>query len=364
MSPGAVISTTSVCLFPARRTSLVRDWSRCEHPAGGKSQGGRMASRRRLVAVVGGLTALVGGVVSAQAAPVSVHPKSVQVSRGDVTIVRTSVSGGAEIDYQVAFTGRLAVHGWTYTGTLQGTSVARSSWETFPGSGIPAFDVASPDGVVTGARGGGPDDPVDDTTGVAVSDRINRHGYSFTCDLSHDGGARWQVSIDTTSKLQQVDADTTRFTGTYRIVDVRTTVVGIAKNVTYGDVQLGVYSDTGWGQQLGPLQFSGQVVIGTARYVGDLVSAVAPYAPTSAITDLPISGTSAGHSVTGTCSGDINALLFLAVGTAYDLTCDLSLDDGPVVSVPLRAFITGGGGRCSGRECWRDDTGYFTHRTG
>src|SRR3954454_4929975 len=137
-----------------------------------------MASRRRLVAVVGGLTALVGGVVSAQAAPVSVHPKAVQVSRGDVTIVRTSVSGGAEIDYQVAFTGRLAVHGWAYTGTLTGTSVARSSWGRSRASGSPPFDVASPDGVVTGACGGGPNTPADDYTGVAVSTRINRHGYS------------------------------------------------------------------------------------------------------------------------------------------------------------------------------------------
>src|SRR4051794_41924692 len=99
-----------------------------------------MASRRRLVAVVAGLTALVGGVVSAQAAPVSVHPKSVQVSRGDVTIVRTSVSGGAEIDYQGAFTGRLAVPGWTYTRPPPGASVARSSRETFPRPGPPSFD--------------------------------------------------------------------------------------------------------------------------------------------------------------------------------------------------------------------------------
>jgi hypothetical protein len=314
-----------------------------------------MVSRRRLIAAVGGLTSIVAGVVSAQAAPVTVHPSSVRVSQGDVTILRTSVSDGQELDYQVTFSGPFAVHGWTYTGTLQGTAVA-TSWETFYGD-IPAFDVTSPDGVVTGACGGSPDNPADDATGLGVSEATNGHGYTFGCDLWHDG-VPWQVSIKTHSQQAQVDTDTTRFSGTYRLVDAETSLVGIEKNVTYGDVQLSSYTDDGGGVQFGPLHFSGQIVIGSTRYVGDLVSAVGPYIYSLPMPDMQVTGSSNGQQVTGACGGTVDPV-FSEVEWTYDFTCRLSVNGGPEVSVPLRATFTGGGGRCRGRQCWSDQRGYY-----
>jgi hypothetical protein len=309
---------------------------------------------RRVVMGVVGAASVVTGLGMAQAAPVSVHPQSVQVSRGSATIVQTRVSD-QEYDYQVAFTGPLAIHGWTHTGTLRGSSTAYL-WEAFAGT-IPDFPVATGDGVVTGDCAGGPDDPVDSNTGVGVSDLANVHGYSFGCDLGHNGGPRWHVNISTSLKEQVVGPKTTRFSGTYRVIDVQSSLVGIQQNVTYGDFQLTTYTDDGGGVQWGPFLFSGQMMIGSTRYDGDLVSDVGPYVYSLPMPEMTVSGSSHGLHVTGQCSGAYDPV-FSQVRNTYDFTCRLQVNAGALVTVPLRGFVTGGGGRCVSQQCWNDEDGY------
>lgn len=295
------------------------------------------------------------GLGMAQAAPVAVHPQSVQVSRGSVSIVATKVTA-QQTNFQVSFTGPLAVHGWTHNGTLRGTSTAYN-WEVFDRT-IPRFPVATGDGVVKGGCGGTPDDPVDSNTGVAASEVTDVHGYAFGCVLGHNGGPRWHVDIGTTLKEQVVGATTTRLTGTYRVVDARSSLVGIQQDVTYGDFQLTTYTDDGGGVQWGPLLFSGQLVIGSTRYVGDLASDVGPYVYSLPMPEMTVAGSSNGLHVTGQCTGAFDATLS-QVTTTYDFTCRLQVNAGPVVTVPLRGLVTHGSGRCLSRQCWRDEMGYF-----
>src|SRR4051812_47110961 len=127
------------------------------------SSWGMTVTRRRATTTAVGLTALVVSATGALAgSPVAVHPKTVHVSQGDITILQTVVNGGLEKDYDVTLTGPLAVHGWSHTGVLHGTSVAQIA-EAF-GTGIPEFSVSTDDGVVTGDCGGGRSDDLEDTT--------------------------------------------------------------------------------------------------------------------------------------------------------------------------------------------------------
>ncbi|MDQ1696091.1 MAG: hypothetical protein QOJ03_1444, partial [Frankiaceae bacterium] len=268
-----------------------------------------MLTRRRITTLAAAV-AVCAGAAASNAAPVSVHPKSIQVSRGDVTITRTSVSDAQEVDYTVSFVGPLKVHGWSHTGALTGTSSA-VIWETFTDN-IPNFDVATADRVVTGQCAGGPDNPVDDTTTVDLSDArdlLNRHGYSFDCVLSHDGGTPWQVIIKAQTQQSELSPDSTRFSGTYSVTDAETSVVGLDENVTYGDAQLTEYTDDGGGVQWGPLRLSGQIMIGTTRYRGDLVTDTGPYVFGGSIPDMTVSGSANGLTVSGDCSGVIDGVL-------------------------------------------------------
>lgn len=314
---------------------------------------------RRLVAAAIVVATVVTGSAALGAGPVSVSPSSVQVSKGSVTITRTSVSNGQELDYSVAFVGPLKVHGWSHNGRLSGTSTASYS-EAFSGE-IPNFSVASGDGRVTGQCGGAPNNPVDDTTGEGVSDLANRHGFVFDCVLADGGSTPWQVRIDALTQAKTSGAATTTFSGTYAVTDVETSLVGLDADVTYGDAQLTEYTDSGGGVQWGPLRLSGQVVVGAARYRGDLVSAVGPYGYGPTIPDMTVSGSANGSTVSGDCAGVFDDVLSQAVWT-MDFTCNLSVNGGAPATVQLRTTFPTGGGRCVDRQCWTDYAGYFTNQ--
>jgi hypothetical protein len=135
--------------------------------------------------------------------------------------------------------------------------------------------------------------------------------------------------------------------------------------VTYGDSQLMQYTDEGGGVQWGPLRLSGQIMIGTVRYRGDIVSEVGPYVREPLIPTMQVSGSHGGLTVSGSCANPFPGPLTQAVGQfewTFDWNCRLAVNGGPESTVLLRTIYTGGGGRCSGRACWGDFSGYFTEQ--
>ena len=315
-------------------------------------------ARGRLITAAAAATIVVSASAAMGATPISIDPSARQVSNGTVTIVRTIVSD-QQYDYSVAFDGPLNVHGWSHTGRLAGTSQA-FLWEVFDQT-IPNFDVSTDDGRVTGQCGGGMGNTVDDTTGLGLG--VTPNSYGFDCVLSLDGGTPWQINIDTST--QETDGPSTvTFSGTYNVVDTETaSLVGLDEDVTYGDAQLTEYTDDGGGVQWGPLRLSGQLMIGSTRYEGDLVSDIGPYVYSSPMPPMNMSGSANGMTVSGSCANTPNGPVSSVIGQVewtFDFNCQLAVNGGAPNTVHVRTVFNGGGGRCSGRQCWSDYKGYVT----
>lgn len=316
-------------------------------------------SRGRLISAITGATIVVGTSAAMGAAPVSIDPSARQVSNGAVSITRTIVND-QDYDYSVTFDGPLNVHGWSHTGRLAGTSEA-VLWEAFDQT-IPNFDVSTGDGRVTGQCGGSRQaTTVENTIGVDLEEVPDQ--YVFDCVLSLDDGTPWQIIIKT--QTQESDSPSTvTFTGTYRVVDTASSFVGLDEDVTYADAQLTEYTDDGGGVQWGPLRFSGQLMIGSVRYEGDLVSDVGPYVYSLPIPPMNMFGSANGLTVAGSCANTPNGAVSSVIGQVertMDFNCQLNVNGGPSTTVLLRVVYTGGGGgRCSGRQCWSDYKGYVS----
>lgn len=314
-------------------------------------------SRGRLIPAIAVATVVVSTSAAMGGAPVSVNPSARQVSTGSVTIVRTIISD-QEFDYSVAFDGPLNVHGWSHTGRLSGTSGAYL-WEAFDQT-IPNFDVSTDDGRVTGQCGGALRNTLDDATTLGTG--LTPSHYEFDCVLSQDGGTPWQITIRTDTQESDTPSTVT-FAGTYKVVDTASSYVGIDEDVTYGDAQLTEYTDDGGGVQWGPLRFSGQLMIGSTRYEGDLVSDVGPYVYAMPMPPMNMTGSANGLTVSGSCANTPDGPVTTVIGHAewaFDFNCQLSINGGSPNTVLWRTTFTGGGGRCSGRQCWSDYKGYVT----
>jgi hypothetical protein len=109
------------------------------------------------------------------------------------------------------------------------------------------------------------------------------------------------------------------------------------------------------------LRLSGQIMIGSTRYRGDLVSDTGPYGFGVSIPDMTVSGSANGLTLSGDCSGVVDSVLSQVKWT-LDFTCQLSVNTATPVTVQLQTTYTGGGGRCNGRQCWSDYAGYFTNQ--
>src|SRR3954462_12370699 len=96
-------------------TSLAAPPARLQGAPGRRPTGGRMSWRRSTGIGVAVLSVAATATV-AQAAPARVRPAYVQAGAGTVTVARPPDPATGDVDYVVAITGRMGVHGWSYIG--------------------------------------------------------------------------------------------------------------------------------------------------------------------------------------------------------------------------------------------------------
>lgn len=287
-----------------------------------------------------------GGTAYAIALPAASDPPA---SAGTVTLVRGVDPATTDANFTVNFQGRISDHGWSYVGTLSGTG---TTWGYSGGVTQPPYlSMTSADGSVSGWCAGD-----SETGGLVAAGTLD---IEFRCVLSRDGGTPWETALDATT--QQVASATSQSSWSGRYVGASVTAPEVAADgspsSTYGEVQLGS-QENGDAIAYGPLRFSGQIAIGSTLYRGDLVSATSAFVASSVIPPLPVSGTSNGVTVTGTCTGTPNETAS-NVAPTYSFTCSLAAGTAPAVTVTLIGVFPVSANACSFRDCWSDEAGWF-----
>lgn len=323
-----------------------------------------MSTRRVVMLGLTGLVLATSGAV-VQAAPISVSPQAVNVNEGTVTIVRVA-DDDINFDYTVTFEGSIADHGWTFSGTMGGSSHQTDRLGVFPWF-VPIFTVTSSDGSLSGTCGGHQGDELEPVSeqlvdGVPATPILQER---FDCELSRNGSTPWWIRIDSTLPNSSTVGNQTTFSGLYRALDVEPSLVEGDKTGTHGSYQLVQPSyfnvDT---QMFGPLRLFGQIVIGSQIYRGELVTTeVLPDDTSDCCVNMPplnIEGTGEGGYVTGTCAGvpDIGTNKWTGVVEyipGWTFTCHLALNSAAPVEVTLRALETDSDSRGEMKDYYEGD---------